>query len=57
MKRNKESILASGIDPDLKRLRKLHAARRGAEKALVATIQSIEDYWDEVEKALPKEKK
>lgn len=45
-------MLKSGIDPGLKRLRKLHAIKSVRQKQLVAALEAIEDYWAEVEAAL-----
>lgn len=62
MERNKEAIIASGIDPDLKRLRHLHAIRAGyakklkaAQDALAAAETAVEYYWYQVEEALTAE--
>lgn len=59
MERNKRAILASGIDPEMKRLRRLHAIRSGAAKRLKAAQEaleradaSVEYYWAQVEEAL-----
>lgn len=46
--RNKAAILRSGIDPDLKRLNKLHAIRTNQERKYVRALESIENYWDQV---------
>lgn len=48
MERNKASILASGIDPELKRLRRLQAIKSSQEKKFIKACESIEHYWDEV---------
>lgn len=52
MKRNKAAILKSGIDPNLARLRKLHALKAVREKQLIAALEAIEDYWNEVDAAI-----
>ena len=41
MERNKAAILASGIDPDLKRLRRLQAIKSGQEKKFIKAVESI----------------
>lgn len=46
MERNKAAILASGIDPDLKRLRRLQAIKSGQEKKFLKAVESIEHYWE-----------
>ena len=48
MERNKAAILASGIDPDLKRLRRLQAIKSGQEKKFIKSVESIEHYWERV---------
>lgn len=48
MERNKATILASGIDPDLKRLRRLQAIKSSQEKKYVKALESIEYYWETV---------
>lgn len=62
MERNKDAILASGIDPGLKRLRRLHGIRsnqakrlKAAEEALARAEASVEYYWIQVEEALSAE--
>ena len=52
VERNKAAIIASGIDPDMKRLNKLHAIRSSAEKKHRRALESVENYWDEVFKAI-----
>lgn len=49
VKRNKAAVLASGIDPELKRLRYLQAKKADMEKKYVKSLQDIEDYWEKVE--------
>jgi hypothetical protein len=46
LERNKAAILASGIDPDLKRLRRLQAIKSGQEKKFIKAVESIEHYWE-----------
>lgn len=48
MERNKASILASGIDPELKRLRRLQAIKSTQEKKFIKAVESIEHYWETV---------
>lgn len=52
MERNKASILKSGIDPELKRLRRLQAIKSSQQKKYVKSLESIENYWDNVSKAI-----
>lgn len=52
MERNKAAIIASGIDPDLKRLRRLQAIKSSQEKKFIKAVESIEHYWDEVFRAI-----
>lgn len=52
MQRNKAAIMASGIDPQMKRLNRLHAIRSRREKQFVAALESIENYWREVNAAI-----
>ena len=52
MERNKEAILASGIDPELKRLRRLQAIKSGQEKKYKKALESIEYYWESVFEAI-----
>lgn len=52
MERNKATIIASGIDPDLKRLRRLQAIKSNQQKKFVSAVESIEHYWDEVFRAI-----
>ena len=52
MERNKAAILASGIDPDLKRLRRLQAIKSGQEKKFIKAVESIEYYWESVFSAI-----
>ena len=52
MERNKASIIKSGIDPDLKRLRRLQAIKSAQQKKYVKALESIENYWDNVAKAI-----
>lgn len=52
MERNKAAILASGIDPELKQLRRLQAIKSRQEKKYVAALNSIENYWDRVHAAI-----
>lgn len=52
MQRNKAAIMRSGIDPEMKRLNRLHAIRSRQQKKLIAALESIENYWDEVAKAI-----
>jgi len=56
MQRNKAAIMASGIDPQMKRLNKLHTIRSRQEKKYVAALESIERYWDEVFQAIEEKK-
>lgn len=51
MERNKTTILRSGIDPELKRLRRLQAIKSNQEKKYVKALESIEHYWEQVFKA------
>lgn len=51
MERNKATIIRSGIDPDLKRLRRLQAIKSNQEKKYVKALESIENYWEQVFKA------
>lgn len=53
--RNKAAILASGIDPELKKLRRLQAIKSSQEKKYVKALNSIEDYWDRVFAAVDSE--
>jgi hypothetical protein len=48
LERNKAAILASGIDPDLKRLRRLQAIKSAQEKKFIKSVESIEYYWERV---------
>lgn len=48
MERNKQTILASGIDPELKKLRQLQAIRSNTQKKYIRALESIEDYWERV---------
>jgi hypothetical protein len=48
MKRDKATIIKSGVDPELKELRKLQAIKSGQEKKFVKSLERIEDYWDRV---------
>ena len=48
MKRNKATILASGVDPDLRKLRRLQAVKSAHEKKLLKALNDIEDYWEKV---------
>lgn len=52
MTRKKAAIMASGIDPRMTRLRKLHAIKSVRQKQLIKAIEDIESYWDEVAQAL-----
>lgn len=52
MERNKASIIKSGIDPELKRLRRLQAIKSAQQKKYVKALESIENYWDNVAKAI-----
>ena len=52
MERNKAAIIASGVDPDLKRLRRLQAIKSNQEKKYVSALESIENYWDGVFRSL-----
>jgi hypothetical protein len=52
LERNKEAILASGIDPELKRLRRLQAIKSGQEKKYKKALESIEYYWESVFEAI-----
>jgi hypothetical protein len=55
MKRNKAAVLKSGIDPELRRLRKLQAIKSTQEKKYVQALESIEFYWEQVFDAIDKE--
>lgn len=55
MQRNKQAIIESGVDPDLRRQRRLYAAKAAAEKKLIAAINAVEDYWAEVAAANEKQ--
>lgn len=57
MERNKEAIIASGIDPDLKRLRRLQAIKSSQQKKFVAACESIEYYWESVFAAIADKEK
>jgi hypothetical protein len=52
VERNKAAIIASGIDPELKQLRKLQAIRSNQEKKFVRALESIEFYWERVFSAI-----
>lgn len=52
MERNKTTILKSGIDPDLKRLRYLQGRKSNQEKRYVKALENIESYWDDVRNAI-----
>ena len=52
MERNKAAIIASGIDPELKQLRKLQAIRSNQEKKFVRALESIEFYLERVFSAI-----
>ena len=57
MERNKAAILASGIDPTLSRLRRLHGIKSNQAKKFTRACESIENYWEAVEKALKEKEK
>lgn len=57
VERNKESILKSGIDPDLKRLRRLQAIKSSQEKKFIKAVESIEYYWESVFAAIADKEK
>lgn len=46
--RNKKAILASGIDPNLKRFKYLQAVKSAHKKKYVKALNDIEDFWDKV---------
>ena len=48
MERNKAAIIASGNDPDLRKLRRLLSIRSNQEKKYVKALEDIEDYWERV---------
>ena len=50
--RKKGTILRSGIDPQMKRLNKVHAMRSSAKKRYIAALERVEKYWDEVYDAI-----
>jgi hypothetical protein len=52
MERNKAAIIASGIDPELKQLRKLQAIRSNQQKKVDKATASIEFYWERVFRAI-----
>lgn len=52
MKRDKRAIIASGIDPELKQLRKLQAIKSNQAKKFTRACESVEFYWERVDKAL-----
>lgn len=52
MERNKAAVLASGIDPDLKRLRRLQAIKSNQARKFTKACESIEFYWAQVHKAI-----
>ena len=52
MERNKAAIMASGIDPDMKRLRRLQAIKSAQEKKFIKAVESIEFYWENVFSAI-----
>ena len=54
MERNKAAVIASGIDPELKRLRKLQAIRSNQQKKVDTAVRSIEFYWEQVFAAIDK---
>ena len=54
MERNKAAVIASGIDPELKRLRKLQAIRSNQQKKVDKAVRSIEVYWEQVFAAIDK---
>jgi hypothetical protein len=57
MERNKTAIIASGIDPDLKRLRRLQAIKSAQEKKFIKAVESIEYYWENVFSAIADKEK
>lgn len=57
MERNKAAVIRSGIDPDLKMLRRLQAAKSRKAKDFTRACENIESYWDQVNKAINKEGK
>jgi hypothetical protein len=57
MERNKAAIIASGIDPDLKRLRRLQAIKSAQEKKFIKAVESIEYYWENVFSAIADKEK
>lgn len=52
MERNKAAVLKSGIDPDLKKLRRLQAFKARKAKEFTKSCENIETYWDEVNAAI-----
>ncbi|MFM8798705.1 MAG: hypothetical protein ACKODT_07090 [Fluviibacter sp.] len=52
MERNKAAVLASGLDPELKRLRRLQAIKSAQAKKFTKACESIERYWDQVHAAI-----
>jgi len=52
LQRNKHAILASGLDPKLRRLRQLQAIRSNCEKKLIKALEDIETYWERVNAAI-----
>ena len=62
--RKKATIIRSGIDPDMKRLNRLHAIRsnqlkklRAAEDAYNRACASVEHYWEQVFDAVDEQEK
>lgn len=50
--RNKATILRSGLDPELKKLRKLQAIKSRRAKQFTQACESVEHYWDNVFRAV-----
>ncbi len=50
--RNKATIERSGIDPGMRELSKLHAIRSNQKKKYIKALESVEFYWERVEKAI-----
>jgi len=62
-KRSKTAIIQSGIDPDMRRLFRLHGIRSSRERALKdaqakydKACMSVDFYWEEVEEAIEDQK-
>ncbi len=46
--RTKATIMASGIDPHMKRLNKVHAIRSSTKKRYIRALEAVETYWEDV---------